>query len=76
MATAVPEPKAATRPEADVTATNNVKVQTRLPVERPTTADSQTPDQSSQYIPASDETGAQHGTLIRRGRAVYRLEQG
>lgn len=76
VATAVPEPKAATRPEADVTATNNVKVQTRLPVERPTTADSQTPDQSSQYIPASDETGAQHGTLIRRGRAVYRLEQG
>ncbi len=76
VATAVPEPKAATRPEADVTATNNVKVQTRLPVERPTTADSQTPDQSAQYIPASDETGAQHGTLIRRGRAVYRLEQG
>lgn len=76
VATAVPEPKAATRPETDVTATNNVKVQTRLPVERPTTADSQTPDQSAQYIPASDETGAQHGTLIRRGRAVYRLEQG
>jgi hypothetical protein len=76
VATAVPEPKAATRPEADVTATNNVKVQTRLPVERPTTADSQTPDQSAQYIPASDETGAQHGTLIRRGRAIYRLEQG
>lgn len=76
VVSAVPEQAAITNPVQDVTKTNNIKLQTRLPADRPTTADLQTPEQSAQVINASDDTDARHGTFIRRGRAVYRLEHG